>query len=419
MTNDNTTPVPASRPTVFLSYASEDREVAKLIRDALPGLGLEVWYDESALDGGDAWDQKIRRQIRECDLFMPVISAQTEARREGYFRREWRLAAERTLDMADDHIFLLPIVVDDTDQSAARVPEKFLSVQWTKLPGGQPTPAFEALCARLAAGQSVDLTPPRSSVASRGENGKRPKRSYPAFPLERPGHKASFYGRVFLWLLHSGWVAFMRWPRWLRVFIYVWVVIWLMSKGCTPGGGSDDESPPKQLSSTDLKALQDITDRYQSGGSSADVGQLAESIARQFPGRVGIVPDTTRSVLAIPFSAPADDPAAVKLADAAFAQVFGRLSIAHPGKVRLTPEKLPIAAAAAAAAARGRAQSARYALIGAVDPQSNPKALTVQWVNTKDGSVTWSSSYPVTGADAAVIAEEVNAKAPAAFREDD
>jgi hypothetical protein len=70
-----------------------------LPRDALPGFGLEVWYDESDLGGGEAWDQKIRRQIRECGYFMPLVSAQTEARLEGYFQREWRMAVERTLDM--------------------------------------------------------------------------------------------------------------------------------------------------------------------------------------------------------------------------------------------------------------------------------------------------------------------------------
>src|SRR3981081_505030 len=84
---------PRSPPTVFLSYASDDRSAAQIIREALPALGLEVWYDESDLNGGDAWDQKIRRQIRECDFFMPLVSAQTEARHEGYFRRERRPAA--------------------------------------------------------------------------------------------------------------------------------------------------------------------------------------------------------------------------------------------------------------------------------------------------------------------------------------
>jgi hypothetical protein len=127
--------------TVFLSYASEDRQVARRIGDALPAYGIEVWYDESELGGGDVWDQKIRKQIRDCDYFMALVSAQTEARHEGYFRREWRLAVERTLDMADDHVFLLPIVIDDTVEAAARVPEKFLTVQWLRVPGGEPRAA--------------------------------------------------------------------------------------------------------------------------------------------------------------------------------------------------------------------------------------------------------------------------------------
>ncbi|HEX4648818.1 MAG TPA: toll/interleukin-1 receptor domain-containing protein, partial [Steroidobacteraceae bacterium] len=152
---------PRPPPSVFLSYASEDRKAAQSVRDALQTYGLEVWYDESGLDGGDAWDQKIRRQIRECNFFMPLISAQTDARPEGYFRREWRLAVERTHDMADDHAFLLPIVVDETTQARARVPERFLTVQWTRVPGGQATAALEALCRRLLSGPgpAADSTP--------------------------------------------------------------------------------------------------------------------------------------------------------------------------------------------------------------------------------------------------------------------
>ena len=144
-------------PSVFLSYASEDRSAAQILKEALSTLGLDVWYDESGLDGGDAWDQKIRRQIRECDFFMPLISAHTEARPDGYFRREWRLAVERTFDMADDHPFLLPVVIDDTNQAGARVPERFLSVHWLRVPGGRPTPALEALCRRLVSGQPVKI----------------------------------------------------------------------------------------------------------------------------------------------------------------------------------------------------------------------------------------------------------------------
>src|ERR1700716_952548 len=156
-------------PTVFLSYASEDRQAARRIGDALPAYGLEIWYDESELGGGDAWDQKIRKQIRDCDYFMALVSAQTEARHEGYFRREWRLAVERTLDMADDHPFLLPVVIDDTNQTGARVPEKFLLVQWLRVPGGRPTPALEALCRRIKTGETVGQKTARKTSTRAGK----------------------------------------------------------------------------------------------------------------------------------------------------------------------------------------------------------------------------------------------------------
>ena len=48
---------------VFLSYASEDAEAAQGICEALRAAGIEVWFDQSELRGGDVWDQKIRRQI--------------------------------------------------------------------------------------------------------------------------------------------------------------------------------------------------------------------------------------------------------------------------------------------------------------------------------------------------------------------
>ncbi|MDE2304194.1 MAG: toll/interleukin-1 receptor domain-containing protein, partial [Gammaproteobacteria bacterium] len=169
-----------------MSYASEDRATARSIGEALTRAGLEVWLDESALGGGDAWDQKIRRQIRECDYFMPIISAQTEARHEGYFRREWRLAVERTLDMADDHLFLVPVVIDATNEAGARVPERFLQVQWLRLTDGVPDAGLEGLARRLCAGDTTTVTSRRS--APRGEttaaNGSATPAT-PAAPVER------------------------------------------------------------------------------------------------------------------------------------------------------------------------------------------------------------------------------------------
>jgi adenylate cyclase len=141
----------ASR-AVFLSYASQDGEAARRICEALRGAGIEVWFDRSELRGGDVWDQQIRRQIRDCALFIPIISNNTQARLEGYFRREWKLAIARTHDMAEEKPFLVPVIVDDTVDQAANVPDAFRAVQWTHLPAGDTPPSFAERILRLVGG---------------------------------------------------------------------------------------------------------------------------------------------------------------------------------------------------------------------------------------------------------------------------
>jgi TolB-like protein len=140
----------ATQRAVFLSYASEDAPTARRIAEGLARAGLEVWFDQSELRGGDAWDQKIRRQIKECALFMPVISSHTQSRAEGYFRLEWHLAEQRTYLMAHDRPFIVPVVVDDTPDAAARVPDRFRERQWTRLHAGECTPEFGSLVLRLS-----------------------------------------------------------------------------------------------------------------------------------------------------------------------------------------------------------------------------------------------------------------------------
>ncbi len=82
-------------------------------------------------------------------LLIPVVSASTQGRGEGYFRREWKLAAERTHDMAAGIPFLVPVVIDDTAESEAMVPDEFMRVQWTRLQQGRITPQFAAQVKRL------------------------------------------------------------------------------------------------------------------------------------------------------------------------------------------------------------------------------------------------------------------------------
>ena len=122
---------------IFLSYASQDAEAAQRICEALRAAGIEVWFDQSELRGGDAWDAAIRKQIKACGLFIPIISANTDTRTEGYFRLEWKLAVDRSHLMASDRAFLLPVVIDNLTESDARVPDRFRELQWTTVLEGK------------------------------------------------------------------------------------------------------------------------------------------------------------------------------------------------------------------------------------------------------------------------------------------
>jgi TolB-like protein len=163
---------------IFLSYAREDAESVRRIADALRAFGVEVWFDQNELRGGDSWDQKIKRQIRECTLFLPVISATTQARGEGYFRREWKQAVERTHDMASGVAFIVPVVIDETPESEAAVPEEFMRYQWTRLPHGVPSPQFVEQVKRLLDAPRKPTGVARARPAeSRSEAAPSPKKA--------------------------------------------------------------------------------------------------------------------------------------------------------------------------------------------------------------------------------------------------
>jgi len=128
---------------IFISYTREDQAPARRLRNFIEDeVGADVWVDTRRLEAGDDWDHKIRRNIKNCSYFMPLISSASTSRREGYFRREWSWATERAMDFADSAPFIIPVVIDDTREDADGVPERFRRPQWTRLPGGEGDEAF-------------------------------------------------------------------------------------------------------------------------------------------------------------------------------------------------------------------------------------------------------------------------------------
>jgi hypothetical protein len=447
--SDTTGPSPSPRaPSVFISYASEDRAAARVLRDTLTTAGLEVWYDEEELTGGDAWDQKIRRQIRDCDYFMPVISATTEARKEGYFRREWRLATDRSLDMADDVLFLLPVSIDGTAENGARVPDKFLAVQWLRAPNGNPTPALHHLIRRLLAGdhhvqtrgptgatrppmayqkttapfaQPLPPEPPviePPSVDAAG-NAPPPPPSMPIFPHppEKGGffHGIRFIAEVLWWVLTVAWLLFRRLPKWGRVVVTVWLVITLFPTRCNI---SNDPSPSRgdTHSAETKQAIKAVADEIAQAARDArksrnpvDLARLGNDIARNFgPGGPG-GPESAaigKKLVLVPFARIASENPADKFASAVFASLYGRLTLTHGREVGLLRQSPPDAGDDALTA-RGKQLGSGFILAGRPAEDGQPPALSVRLLAVSDGSVKWTESFPVEGSEPTAVADQI------------
>lgn len=98
-------------PTVFVSYASENAQSARLLADTLLRLGFsDVWLDKKKLIGGDDWSDRIDEAIEKSDFFIPILSREADARREGVFWDEWQTALERARRIKG--VYLLPVGID-------------------------------------------------------------------------------------------------------------------------------------------------------------------------------------------------------------------------------------------------------------------------------------------------------------------
>jgi TIR domain/SIR2-like domain len=121
---------------VFISYAREDLAAVREIKAGLESAGIITWFDIDRLEVGDDYDRKIQRNIARCSYFIPVVSATTQRRLEGFFRREWSYAMDRVRNMADGALFILPVSIDATTAADALVPDKFKALHFTQLAGG-------------------------------------------------------------------------------------------------------------------------------------------------------------------------------------------------------------------------------------------------------------------------------------------
>lgn len=423
----------SNAPTLFLSYSSEDREAARRLRDAISELGLQVWYDEDELTGGDAWDQKIRERIRRCDYFMPLVSRSTENRREGYFRREWRQAAERTLDMADDVLFIVPVSIDPLIAENARVPERFQQVQWTRCPGGEPNADLQALCERMlnhSDGLPPPITAPTTPPSSHRSSGKKRKRGglppYPVQPKRVSGEPEwQHIVNLLVWGIRCAYRAFKGFPWFLRWAATLWLFLFFV-RGCDGPDPVAEVDVPRIATSTNAE-----------GDADVRVPNLAQ-ITRELKNNQGLdslgrfvtaftdAAQTGRPLTLVPFNAEDSEAPTTQFSDAVFGHIWTELKESHKGQLAVSPQSLGEDPSVLDLQDRLARLESQFLLAGWVElppppeesasepttSESEPTALPgplLHVVLHRDGSTdpAWSQAFPIDDADPVTVAESI------------
>src|ERR1700752_541582 len=107
---------------IFLSHASEDKNVAERIYLALINAGHQVFFDRTGVQGGDDFNAHIQKNIKKCELLIFLISPDSVAK-SSYALTELKFARDK---WPHPHSHILPVVVRQTSYEA--IPEYLKAV---------------------------------------------------------------------------------------------------------------------------------------------------------------------------------------------------------------------------------------------------------------------------------------------------
>lgn len=101
---------------VFISYSRENLKEANQLYGALDKEpGITPWMDKTGITGGDSWEPKIKKKIKECDYFLALFSKKAMMKKVSFFHKEIDLALEREKMFRRDPgpRFIIPVRLDD------------------------------------------------------------------------------------------------------------------------------------------------------------------------------------------------------------------------------------------------------------------------------------------------------------------
>ena len=138
-------------PDVFISYAREDRDRARLLAEALQAHGWSVWWDRKIV-AGQTFDDTIEQQLQTAKSVVVLWSRHSIG--SEWVRNEAGLASERDV--------LVPALIDDVKQ-----PLEFRrrhAADLTRWTGNRADSEFNGLCEGIAAKTGAPAAPPQLGI---------------------------------------------------------------------------------------------------------------------------------------------------------------------------------------------------------------------------------------------------------------
>ncbi len=120
-------PEPKRPLKVFLCHASTDKPKVRELYRYLKRRGINPWFDEEHLVGGQDWQVEIPKAIATSDAII-ICLTKNSVDKEGYIQKEIKFALDKALEMPEGRIFLIPVKFEECE-----VPFTLSRYQWVDL----------------------------------------------------------------------------------------------------------------------------------------------------------------------------------------------------------------------------------------------------------------------------------------------
>jgi hypothetical protein len=108
-------PKPPKSPLVFICHDHGDKDTAIFLQKEFKNANLNPWLDKDKLEGGEEWDNEIKKIIKKIDLFVIIHSKKLAAKSRGYVFKEIKMALKQEEEFRRGIRFIIPVKIDDSD----------------------------------------------------------------------------------------------------------------------------------------------------------------------------------------------------------------------------------------------------------------------------------------------------------------